>query len=112
MSIIELAPCDHTLDPVGVLHLVSQNPEDYQTLCGTIIRKNWTISDETLKGAATCLPCRRELASRRANVELGNYMAIEGVDLCGNCGSRNWANDYCASCGAEWTPDTREGDEL
>lgn len=107
MSIIELAPCEYSLSPAGVQHLVSQNPEDYMTLCGVIIQKTWTISDETLSGvAATCLPCRLELNSRRANVQLGNYMATEGCDRC-KCDSQHWANDHCMDCGAEWTPEAR-----
>lgn len=72
MSAIELAPMEYTRSPEGVLHLLSY-PDDFVTLCGVIIRsakgRQWTIGDDTLSGvAATCLPCRSELAQRRAGV--------------------------------------------
>lgn len=107
MSTIELAPCEYTVSPLGVLHLVSQNPEDYQTLCGVIV-KNWFSAPTPPEGAAAvCFACRLELKQRQRNVQLGNYMAIEGVDRC-ECGSKHWLNDACTDCHAEWEPEARE----
>lgn len=112
MTTIELAPCEYTRSPEGVLHLTSMNPEEYQTLCGVIYGKRWTIGDETLSGvAATCLPCRIELAQRKRNVAHNNVWADEGVDRC-HCGAKYWENDHCVSCGAEWTPEAREHEEV
>jgi hypothetical protein len=118
-STLELAPVDYTLSPEGVVHLISQNPEDYQTLCGIITRnpgkgvtrRLWTMIDETLSGEeATCLPCRAEWRARKVNVRLQNLYAEEGVDRC-QCGSKYWEHDHCVSCGAEWTPELRETED-
>ena len=114
MTTIELAPCDYTQSPEGILHLISQNPEEHATVCGVIVTgKNagkWRVgTDATSAFAATCLPCRIELAQRQAGVRLGNYMALEGVDSC-QCGGKHWSGDRCINCGAEWSSEARSDD--
>lgn len=87
------------------------NPEEYQTLCGVIYGKRWAFGNDTLSDvAATCLPCRAELAQRQRNVSLNNVWADEGVDRC-ECGCKCWENDHCIDCGAEWGPETRVNDD-
>lgn len=111
----EVLPVEYTLDPKGVLHLISQHPDVFATLCGESIRTGkgktpWTIGDETRSAvAATCLPCRATHTRGLRNVSLGNWNAEEGCDKCA-CGCKYWENDTCIDCGSAWTPETRGDD--
>lgn len=117
MTTLTLVPVEYTKAPDGTLHLIRQDPDAYDTLCGLTIRTKpgrpgWTIGDETQSGcSATCLPCRRalRLAQRGADA-LGNVNAREGLDVCG-CGCKYWENDQCFDCGAQWHPSFRGEDD-
>lgn len=101
-----LEPVDYTLSPSGVMHLKSQHPAVFDTLCGlSTTGRGWKMQDETMQGTcATCLPCRSARAQTARNINLGNYEANEGLDYCTNCGCKYWENDTCVDCGAAWTP--------
>lgn len=107
---ITLIPCEHTLSPAGVLHIIMPPPVQ-ETLCGmSTTGRGWALS-ERAKQSVVCLPCRASHVDHEKNVRLGNYAASEGVDECRECGYRNWENDHCLNCGNEWKPDCVEDDD-
>jgi hypothetical protein len=97
MTMIELAPCNHTLSPLGVQHLISQNPEEYQTLCGTIVGESWMYVGEV---NAVCFACHLELKRREEYVETGDYYSTTGEE-CPDCGEtdRIAEGTECPNCG-------------
>ncbi len=105
---------DLIIDPVGVTHLISPHPSVFDTLCGQNIRTGkgkpaWTIRPDE-RSIATCLPCAASERQHQENVRLGNSASTNGVTACDGCGGREWQNDFCTSCGAEWTIDCEDDD--
>lgn len=117
MTTLTLIPVEYTQAPNGVLHIIRQDPDCFDTLCGMNIRTKagkpgWTIGDETQSGcSATCLPCRLNLRRAQEGAdEWGNFLAREGCDIC-DCGAKYWENDTCTSCGGAWDPSFRGEDD-
>lgn len=104
-------PVEYVYSPEGTMHLRTQHPDTYKTLCEKIIRgKGWRNGDETMRGTcATCLPCRAARGAQETNARLGNYAAENGVDCC-PCGCKYWANDRCIDCNEPWSSDLRDED--
>jgi hypothetical protein len=113
---LEHIPVEVTKAPNGTLHMIRQDPDCFDTLCGLNIRTKagkpgWEIRPDDCDGLPTCLPCRLNLRRAQEGAdEWGNFLAREGCDRC-DCGAKYWENDTCTSCGGAWDPSFRGEEE-